>query len=202
MRGRLARRSSCPSSRVGMRCCLRTKARRTDLAGHETWRNLARYAGTLRRSRDINADDQLGSATSCLARRLHARPSFGACHDGSCAVLHGMRTVDRDTGGLPNRTAGAGALPKRYRRLGRSPERRVSSQGAHVIWPHGLGPLCLPWRSGWGRHARDDERSMTGNPEPRTPLTIARGRTRGRGRTGRASQFAKSREWLLVTVLR
>ena len=54
-----------------------------------------------------------------------------------------------------NRAAGAGALPKRYRRLGGPLERHLLPEGEFVIWPCRCRPLRLPQRSGRGRHAGD-----------------------------------------------
>src|SRR5271166_3002431 len=73
--------------------------------------------------------------------------------DGSDFVLRRLRAIPYRPDGLSNRGAGAGALPQRYRRLGRSPERVVLPQGARVICELERGPLRLSWRSRPRRHA-------------------------------------------------
>jgi hypothetical protein len=102
-------------------------------------------------------DDQHDTAPNCLAQGLQIEPRFGASRNGSSAVLCGMRAVAGCSISIPDRAAGAGALPKRYCCLGGPPERRLLSQGECVIWPYGCKPLRLPRRSRPGRHARNGE---------------------------------------------
>lgn len=93
---------------------------------------------------------RLGNSCSCLS-----------------AVLSGVPAFAKAANGLPDRTAGARALPQRYCCLGRSSERRVLPQEEQVVWSSRRGSLRLSRRGGRRRHARDCELTLTARPRPK-----------------------------------
>jgi hypothetical protein len=96
---------------------------------------------------------------------VHAGLRLGASRDRVGAILHGVRPFADGSDGVPNRTAGARALPRRCRGLGGSPERHLLPQGECVIWPCRYRSLCLSQRSARGGPARSRALTVTRLPD-------------------------------------
>jgi len=88
------------------------------------------------------------SPTACRRLSPIPRPS---------AILCGLRRLAHGPNGVPDRTAGARALPGGYNRLAGPPEWHVSTERAWVIRSFRCGSICVPQWSGTGRDACDDE---------------------------------------------
>src|SRR5271167_423973 len=84
-------------------------------------------------------------------------PIVGICPDGARFFLRGLPAVPYRADGLSDRGASAGALPQRYRCLGRPPERDLLPQRARVICELECRPLRVSWRSRPRRNARSAE---------------------------------------------